>query len=298
MTGLHGLAHASAAGFAGVSAVRGRRGLHIIVAGLVLAVAGIGALRAATPARAADELPKAETLIQKMNEANGSAEAAAKQQSRFSAGKMSLPKMGVELTQTTWAERPNKNYAVMESAALGKMESGCDGTTVWENSAMTGPSVKKGPERAMMLREADFDSWQNWKKYYKSATTTGPDSVSGQATWKIEMVPLEGIPETIWVDQATGLLLKTSMKVQSEMGEVPIEVFFEDYREACGTKMPFRTRQVMMGGMQEMVITTDSVACNPAVPKDRFALPAEIQALVNKAKTEETPAAKEGEGKK
>jgi hypothetical protein len=204
--------------------------------------------------------------------------------------------MGVELRHTTWAQRPNKSYALMESPALGKMESGCDGTTVWENSAMTGPSVKSGAERAMQLREADFDNWLNWKMYYKSVTTAGADTMAGQATWKVEMVPLEGSPETIWIDQATGLLLKTSMKVQSEMGEVPIETFHEDYREVCGMKIPFRTRQVMMGGMQEMVSTTDSVACNPAVPKDRFDLPVEIKALLEKPKTEEVPAGK-GQGK-
>jgi hypothetical protein len=53
----------------------------------------------------------------------------------------------------------------------------------------------------------------------------------------------------------------------------------------------------MMGGMQEMVSTTDSVACNPSLPNDRFDPPAEIKALLAKPKTEEAPAEK-GDGKK
>jgi hypothetical protein len=292
MTGLRGSPHRPAA----CGVFRGGRDLGLIAAGLLLAVAGIGVTCPATPACAEDGPPKAEALIQKMIDASGGKAAYAKQQSRFSTGKMSLPKMGVELSQTTWAQRPNKSYVLMESPALGTMESGCDGSTVWDNSSMVGPSVKKGPERAVQLREADFDNWPNWKKYYKSATTAGADTVAGQATWKVEMVPLEGTPETMWMDQATGLLLKTSMKIQSEMGEVSVDAFMEDYREVCGMKIPFRTRQVMMGGMQEMVVTTDSVACDPVVPKDRFALPAEIKALLDKPKTEEAPAVK-GEGK-
>ena len=299
MTGLHGSPHRAVKRWA----LRAWRDLGFIATGLVLAGAGLGGGCAGAPKPGSvpkvgvSATPSAEALIQKMIDATGGKVAYAKQESRFSTGKMSLPKMGVELNQTTWAQRPNKSYALMESPALGKMESGCDGSTVWENSAMTGPSVKTGAERAMQLREADFDNWLSWKKYYKSATTVGADSVAGQVTWKVEMVPLEGSPETMWMDQATGLLLKTSTKIQSEMGEVPVEIFMEDYREACGMKVPFRTRQVMMGGMQEMVITTDSVACDPVVPKDRFDLPAEIKALLDKPKTEEAPAEK-GEGKK
>jgi hypothetical protein len=56
----------------------------------------------------------------------------------------------------------------------------------------------------------------------------------------------------------------------------------------------------MMGGMQEMIYITDSVVCNAEVPKDRFALPAEIKALLEKSKTGEAPAEKgerKGEGK-
>ena len=292
MTGLHGLAYAPT----GRGAIRGWRDPGLLAAGLVLALIGIGMTCPATRARAEDRPPKAEALIQKMIDATGGKAAYAKQQSRFSTGKISLPGMGIELNQIAWAGRPNKSYTLMESPALGKTESGCDGSTVWENSAMAGPSLKKGPERAQQLREADFDNWPNWKTYYKSATTAGADTVAGQVAWKVEMVPLEGSPETMWMDQATGLLLKASMKIQNEMGEVPVEIFMEDYREICGMKIPFRTRMVMMGGIQEMVSTTDSVACNPSVPKDRFDLPAEIKALLEKSKTEDAPG-EEGEGK-
>ena len=184
----------------------------------------------------------------------------------------------------------------MESAALGRFESGCDGETVWETS-MQGPSIKKGPERAVQLREADFDSWPNWKKYYKSATTTGADSVAGRPTWKVGMVPMEGAPDTLWFDQGNGLLLKMSTKLQTDMGQVPVDTYLEDYRDACGTRMPFRTRQVIAGGVQELMLTTDSVACNPEVPMDRFALPAEIKALLEKAKTEGATPAPDEKGK-
>jgi hypothetical protein len=296
--GLQGWSHRAT----GSGTVIGRGWCHgralpgLLVAALALAPAGIGAAWRVTPARAAEEPPKAEAVIARMIEATGGKAAYDKMRSRYSKGRMSVPKAGIELTLTSWAERPNKTYAIMESPALGKIETGCDGTTVWENSAMQGPSVKKGAERASQLREADFDSWVNWKKYYKSATTAGADTVAGLPAWKVEMVPMEGTPETAWFDQATGLMVKTAMKIQNEMGEIPVENFLEDYRAVCGTKMPFRTRQVMMGGMQELVFISDSVACNVEVPKDRIVIPAEIKALLDKPKAADAPAGK-GEGR-
>ncbi len=292
-------------------AVRGVTGLRAgwgaVAICLALAASGGALVGATTAARGEEGLPQAEALIQKMIDANGGAAAYSQMKSRFSSGRMSLPKMGIDLSLQAWAERPNRSYVVMESAALGKSENGCDGVTVWENSAMLGPSIKRGAERAVQLREADFDNWINWRRYYKSATTAGADTVNGRAAWKIEMVPVEGLPETMWVDQATGLSVKNAMTMQTEMGDVPVETFLEDYREVCGVKMPFRLRQVMMGGMQEMITTTDSMACNPPVPEGRFALPTEIQTLLEKSKSADTPAATEpaketpaekGEGKK
>jgi outer membrane lipoprotein-sorting protein len=288
MTRLHGLPHRPG----GRGAFRERRDLGFIAAGLVLAVAGIGLTCPARPARAEDGPPKAEALIQKMIDATGGKAAYDKLQSRFTRGKLSMRRAKVELTHTVWAQRPNKSYELLESSALGKTESVCDGSMVWETSQMTGPSLKNGPDRALQLREADFDRWPNWTKYYKSATTAGADSVAGKATWKVEMVPFEGPPETKWMDQTTGLLLKTSTKLMGEMGAIPVEIFIEDYLDACGIKIPSRTRMVAMGGKQELITTIDSVACNPEVPKDRFDMPDEIKALIEKAKTPAAPAEK------
>jgi hypothetical protein len=283
MIGWHGLPHRSPPR----RAMRARRDFGLIAAGLALAVTGIGVTAPAAPARAEDGLPQAEVLIQKMIDATGGKAAYDNQQSLFIKGKVRVPKAKIVLMHTVWAQRPNKKYDLMEAPAFGKIESGCDGSTVWEISEDGGPRVKTGPERPILLREADFDNWTDWKKYYKSATTVGADTVAGQATWKIQMVPFEGPPEMKWMDQATGLLLKASLKRQTTMREIPVEIFYEGYRDVCGLKIPFRTREVALTGLPEIVTTHDSVACNPPVPEGRFDLPAEIKPLVEAAKKAE-----------
>ena len=66
------------------------------------------------------------------------------------------------------------------------------------------------------------------------------------------------------------------------MGEVPIEVIPADFKEVDGIKMPFKATQKVL--TQEIVIKFDTVEQNVDLPKDTFALPAEIKALVDKAK--------------
>jgi hypothetical protein len=280
MIGWHGLPHRSPPRWA----MRARRDFGLIAAGLALAVTGIGVTSPATPARAEDGLPRAEALIQKMIDATGGKAAYDKRQSLFIKGKVRVPKAKIVLIHTVWAQRPNKKYDLMEAPAFGKIESGSDGSTAWEISEDGGPSLKTGSELPILLREADFDNWTNWKRYYKSATTVGADTVAGQATWKIQMVPVQGPPELKWMDQATGLLLKTTLNRPTKMGDIPVEIFYEGYRDVCGVKIPFRTREVALTGLPEIVTTHDSVACNPRVPEGRFDLPAEIKPLVEAAK--------------
>jgi hypothetical protein len=289
MTRSHRLPHRSA----GRLAFCAWRDRGFIVASLLLVVTGFSGGCAGAPKPGSTltakvpGAPKAEVLIRKMIDATGGKAAYQKRQSMFTAGWVRVPKAKVVLKHTAWAQRPNKSYDLMEAPAFGKIESGCNGSTVWEISEDGGPRLKTGSDRATLLWEADFDNWLNWKKYYKSATTVGVDTVAGQAAWKVELVPLEGPPEMKWMDQATGLLLKTTARRQTQRGELSVEIFYDGYRETCGMKIPFRTREVPGAGMPEIVATIDSVACNPSVPEGRFDLSDEIKAIVETEKARE-----------
>ena len=69
------------------------------------------------------------------------------------------------------------------------------------------------------------------------------------------------------------------------MGMVPIVVYVGDYRAVDGVMLPHRVRQVI-AGMQEMLFLTESVEHNVEIPRERFQLPADIQALIEKEKSE------------
>ena len=69
------------------------------------------------------------------------------------------------------------------------------------------------------------------------------------------------------------------MVVKSEMGTISMDSFPSDYRDVDGVLVPFVNKQVVMG-VQELVITAETVEWDVEIPEGLFDLPEEIKALV------------------
>jgi len=190
-----------------------------------------------------------------------------------------MPSMGMSATMTNYAAAPNLAYALVESDALGKIENGCNGVTCWENMVMTGPRILSGEEAAMALRDATFQNLLEWRKLYAKAEVIGEETVAERNCYQLVMTPVSGKPETWFVDGETYLLAKLDMTIEAEMGSVSVVSYPSDYRDVDGIKVPFSTRQVLMG-MQEMVFNFESVEHNVELPAGIFDLPDEIKALM------------------
>jgi hypothetical protein len=232
-------------------------------------------------------LPDAAQILDRSIEVTGGRAAYERIHSRVTIGSLELPAMGIKAKLTTYAAAPGLFYSLGESEAIGKLESGSNGEVFWDITAMTGPRIKSGAEKAAAAREARFNNVLFWREMYKEVQTTGIDTIDSRPCYKLVLTPLEGEPETNYYDIETNLLQRADQVLVTEMGRVPIESTFSDYRPVDGLLIPFKSRQLLMA-MQEMVFATDSIAQNVEIPPERFALPPEIQALVAKAAGGET----------
>jgi hypothetical protein len=230
--------------------------------------------------------PKAAEILDRAIEAEGGKAAYAALTTRVVYGTMIIGGVGVRAPLVEYAARPNKAYTTITSDAIGMIESGTDGVVAWENSAMTGPKIKEGVEKASALREAAFDGLVNWRELYSKVECLGTDSIQGKPCYKVVLIPAEGSPDTSFFSKDSGLLVLTRMSVESEMGKVRVDAYAEDYRKVDGILLPFKMRQVVMGGLQEMTVVVDSIRHNVVLKEDRFALPAEVKALLEKPKGE------------
>ena len=243
---------------------------------------GVALLAGAASARltAADELPKAAALLDKYVEITGGKAAYQKKHSSIHTGTIEFGAMGLKGKVAVYHAEPNLMYTEIELDGIGKITDGSDGKVAWSSSAMQGPHVKEGNEKAQAMRSARFNGEVNWRDSYKTAENKGVESVEGKDCYKVVLTPADGAPVTAFYDKESGLLVKESLTTQGPMGEVQIDSYPSDYRKEGDILLPHKTRQSFAG--QEFTVLIDSVKFNQEIGKDRFDLPDEIKALVNK----------------
>ena len=229
---------------------------------------------------AADDLPKAETILDKSIEATGGKAAWQKIHNEVSTGSMSVG--GMQGTATIYRAEPDKNYTEITFEGIGKMTQGSNGKIAWSNSAMQGPHVKEGDEKESALLEGKFDGELNWRAQYPKVETVGMETIGGKDCYKVILTPKSGNPITRYYDKQSGLMQKMVITVKGPMGEVTMESLLSDYHKEGDILVPHRLTNKAMG--QEFVINIDKIQYNADIPPSRFDTPAEIQALLDKEK--------------
>jgi hypothetical protein len=239
---------------------------------------------------AADEpLPKAETIMDRFVEVTGGKAAYEKRTSIIETSAMELVGKGVSGTATHWGDTSNNSYESGEIQGVGKVDDGVYNGVAWENSAIMGPRVKSGEERADAIRDSMFNGTLYWRKLYPKVETAGIEKVGDEDCYKVVATPTDGKPVTMYFSEKSGLMLKETRTLVSPMGEIPAETLLEDYKPFDGVLEPTKREQSLMG--QQMVVTVTDIKVNAEIPKDRFQPPPEIQKLLQKAAAPAPPAA-------
>lgn len=242
----------------------------------------IGAVLAAGVAAAqpAGGLPKADTVLDKYVEATGGKAAYAKLHSAVSTGSMEFTANGIKGTLTVWRVRPDKSLTEIDLEGVGKIREGSDGKVAWSLSAIQGPHLKEGDERAEALRNSRFNADENWREVFAKAETTAVETVEGKECYKLVLTPKDGSPVTRYYDRQSGLLVKIAMTVKSPLGEVPVESVASDYRKDGEILSAHKVTQKAAG--QTFTILIEKTEYNVEIPPGKFDIPDEIKLLLEK----------------
>jgi hypothetical protein len=243
-------------------------------------MAGAGLALAFSAVLAAADLPTGETILDKYIEVTGGKDAYSKIHSEITTGNIEINPMGMKAKMVSYAAEPDKKYMEMDLAGMGKMQEGSAAGVAWSLSAMQGPQVKEGDEKAEALLQSKFNSDLNWRSIFTSAETVGVEQVNGKDCYKVVVKPNMGADQTRWYDKESNLLVKVKMTVKSAMGEVETESTTSDYRKEGDILMAHKAVTKM--ATMELVTTVESVVHNPEIPAEKFDLPTEIKALLKK----------------
>ncbi len=242
---------------------------------------GFALLAASLPLLGADALPSAQTVLDHWIDATGGRAAWEARHNLVEHATLDFAKAGLKGTLTIYEAAPDKYLGVTELPSLGKIASGSNGVVAWENTALQGPRIKSGAERADALRDGAFNPALNWQKLYVKGETAGVETTEGHECYKVVLTPQEGKPLVEFYDKTSGLLVKTVTTVNSQLGEINAEILYSDYQKDGGVLSPHH--MVNRAVSQEFVIQIQSVEINADLPKDRFDLPPEVQAVLDKA---------------
>ena len=239
----------------------------------------LGCFAAALPA--ADEpLPPAEKILDRYVEVTGGKAAYEKLKTQITTMTMAMPAQNMKVTITQYVVEPDKRYAAVEFPGMGTAEEGSNGDIAWSKNPAMGPRLKDGEEREISLRSNALNKDAKWRQYYTKAETVAAEDIDGKTCYKVMLTPKVGPVETRYYDKATGYIAKLSMTAKTPMGDVPSEITFSDFKTIEGITTPTKMATKMMG--QEMNMTIDTIKYNAEISPDKFNVPPDIQALVDK----------------
>jgi hypothetical protein len=228
----------------------------------------------------AADMPSGESLLERSIEKSGGAAVLAKAKNMTMSGTVEMPAQNITGTVVVFEEN-GKSYTAMDFAGIGKIEGGFDGETAWENSALQGPRILDGDEKAEAMRASRLSLLTGWRDLYKSAKTIGSEDIDGKPAWKVEMTPKEGKSETFFFDRDSGLLVRTTAVHSTPLGDISADSTMSDFRAVDGILTPFTLTETAMS--QKIVTHFKEVSYNAPIPKDRFDLPAAIKSLPHKS---------------
>lgn len=224
--------------------------------------------------------PKAPDILDNYLKVTGGKEAHEKIKSQVSTGTMEMGGTGIKGKISALHAMPSKFLIRIEIEGLGTIEQGTDGKVVWEKNPITGDRILMGEEKTAFLRRADIHSDVNWRKHYKKVELAGEEKVNDKAAYKVVMTPDEGEKMTQFFDKESGLLVKIAVTAKTAMGEIPTESFVSDWKKVDGVLVPHKVRQIVL--VQEITIVLDKVESNAKIADEKFAIPADIQKLLDK----------------
>ncbi|GAB4415540.1 MAG: hypothetical protein OHK0021_22300 [Bryobacter sp.] len=230
--------------------------------------------------------PNADDIIQKYLTASGGPAALEGMKSVVMKGTLEIKAQNVKADMLVYRANGGKSYSVVDIPGMGKQEEGANGGVLWEKTAL-GPRLKSGVEKFLLTCAGD--SLNEYSRLltgkdscYDRIEVAGQEPVNGKPAWKLVLTPKMGKPEEQYFDLESGLLVQEKMILPSPLGELPVTFVVSKYQTISGLATPMEV--ITKLGPVEMQLSFREVTYNAAIPDQIFALPPDIQAMVEAEK--------------
>jgi photosynthetic reaction center cytochrome c subunit len=146
-----------------------------------------------------------------------------------------------------------------------------DGAAGWTQSGDR-VRVLDGVETVSAGLQADMALGVQIREKYAALAVRAYDRVNGKPVVVLEGRRAAGAAETLYFDRASGLLVRRSARLGTPMGQLPVQIDYDDYHPVDGVQTPFEVRVTDWESVS--VQKFSEVAHNQPVDPGRFARPA------------------------
>jgi hypothetical protein len=153
-----------------------------------------------------------------------------------------------------------------------------DGTGGWRVSPLEGgfvPAPLPAEEAAMAAELADLDGpLVDWRTKGHRVELVGTEPLPGGNAYRLKLTLAKtGDVRDVWLDAATGLVVRTTTRRKLLGRELAIEAVFDDYRETGGVSFARSIEAGLRGRAERLRIQVDTVELNPVLDDARFRRP-------------------------
>lgn len=190
-------------------------------------------------------LPSLDAVLQRYVDAMGGKDALAKLTTRVIKGKVDVVGVSRGGLVEVYLKAPNKSLTVVDAHPVGVTKQGFDGRSGWFFSKQGGTRDLKGSELAALTVEADFYHDLRIRELYPTTKLLGKTKSGFRELYVVQAVPRGGGAEYFYFDVETGLLFRRDTTRQTSSGMVRAEIYYGDWREVDGIRLPFSVTQSM-----------------------------------------------------
>lgn len=207
------------------------------------------------------QLPSAEQIIAKYIDALGGEQRLRSVTSRVVEATQDVPAgpggtKPVPGTSERYQKAPNLLLNVFHTAKFTN-SNGFDGKRAWAQAANGRVAEAQSLEQIRTARAADLFEPLKLREIYSKLTVEKIEKINGRDCYLVVGIPKENIPDKLYFDVASGLLLRKATIVPTPIGDSPYETNYDDYRVTnSGLKYPFLTRLEPSSPRLELITRT------------------------------------------
>jgi hypothetical protein len=144
----------------------------------------------------------------------------------------------------------------------------------WAWTKLSGPRIKRGPDRDQAIRSSRMLEEADWHSLYPKSRVEAVEQVNGKPCYKVLLLP-SAEQKTEWFEVSTGLLARRASVTLASTGEIPTRYTVESWSVQDGLKQP-STMLAERGDLQYR-LSVLSLAYNQLREPEDMRYPAQVE---------------------